>query len=45
MGEREDNEVPKGPAWLTSSGWWWQLITVAVGLVLIRYFTNGGQFY
>jgi len=45
MGEREDNEVPKGPDWLTNKGWWWQLITVAVGLVLIRYFTNGGQFY
>jgi hypothetical protein len=45
MGEREDNEIPKGPDWLTSRGWWWQVITVAVGLVLIRYFTNGGHFY
>ena len=42
MGEREDNEVPKGPAWLTSPRWWIQIVTIAVALVAIRYFMNGG---
>ena len=42
MGEREDNEIPKGPEWLRSWGWWLQLVGVAVALVAIRYFSNGG---
>lgn len=45
MGEKEDNEIPKGPAWLTSPGWWVHIIVVAAGLVAIRYFMNGGKFY
>lgn len=44
MGEREDNEIPKGPDWLSSPGWWVQVIGLAIGLVAIRYFSNGGQF-
>lgn len=42
MGEREDNEIPPGPAWLTSKGWWVQIAAMAIGLVAIRYFMNGG---
>lgn len=42
MGEKEDNEVPKGHAWLTSPIWWLQIIAIAVGLVAVRYFMNGG---
>ena len=42
MGEREDNEIPKGPDWLTSPSWWVQIVGMAVGLVAIRYFMHGG---
>lgn len=42
MGEREDNEIPAGPLWLTSGTFWLRLLFVAIGLVAIRYFTNGG---
>jgi len=42
MGEREDNEIPKGPLWLTSWRFWLQLLAVAVALVAARYYMNGG---
>lgn len=42
MGEKEDNEIPKGPAWLTSPGWWFSIISLAIGVVAVRYFMNGG---
>jgi len=38
MGEREDNEIPKGPAWLTSIGWWIGIIAFAIGLYAVRHF-------
>ena len=44
MGEREDNEIPKGPEWLTSPGWWFGLLAFAIGVVAVRYVMNGGQF-
>ena len=37
MGEREDNEIPKGPAWLTSPGWWLSIIAIAVTLYFVRH--------
>lgn len=42
MGEKEDNEIPPGPLWLTSPTFWFRMIFLAVGLVAIRYFMNGG---
>lgn len=42
MGEKEDNEVPKGPAWLTSPTWWVSIAAIAVGLVAVRWIMNGG---
>jgi len=44
MGEREDNEIPKGPDWLTSPTFWIRGLFFAIGIVAIRYFTNGGHF-
>lgn len=42
MGEKEDNEVPKGPAWLTSPGWWLAILGLAVVIVAVRWLSNGG---
>lgn len=33
-----------GPKWLSSGTWWIQVILFALGLVAVRYFTNGGSF-
>lgn len=38
MGEREDNEIPKGPAWLTSPWWWVTIGIFAVGLYAARHY-------
>jgi hypothetical protein len=38
MGEKEDNEVPKGPAWLTSPGWWISIAAIALTLYFVRHF-------
>jgi hypothetical protein len=38
MGEKEDNEIPKGPDWLTSPAWWIGIILFGVGLYLTRHF-------
>ena len=40
MGEREDNEIPKGPDWLTSPAWWIGIILFGIGLYLTRHFFN-----
>jgi len=40
MGEREDNEIPKGPEWLRSPGWWVGIILFALGLYFVRHFTG-----
>lgn len=45
MGEKEDNEIPKGPAWLTSWSFWIQGFITACGLVAVRYIMNGGHLY
>lgn len=42
LGEKEDNQIPKGPEWLTNPWFWVQIVTMAIVLVAIRYFTNGG---
>jgi hypothetical protein len=33
-----------GPRWLTDWTWWAQIIILALMLVAVRYFTNGGSF-
>lgn len=38
MGEREDNEIPKGPEWLTNPWWWVSIAGFALGLLLVRHF-------
>ena len=38
MGEKEDNEIPKGPAWLTSPMWWAGIIALAVGQYVVRHY-------
>lgn len=42
VGEKEDNEIPPGPLWLTSPTFWFRMLFLAIGLVAIRYFINGG---
>lgn len=37
MGEREDNELPKPPLWLTWQGWIWA-IAFGLGLYAVRQF-------
>ena len=37
MGEREDNKIPPGPAWLTSWGWWVGIIAIAVTIYFVRH--------
>lgn len=38
MGEREDNEIPKGPEWLWSPAWWIGIIAFGLGLYAVRHF-------
>ncbi len=38
MGEREDNEVPKGTAWLTSWAWWLGIIGIAMTVYFVRHY-------
>ena len=42
MGEREDNEIPKGPDWLRSPAWWIGIAGLAVVIVAVRWISNGG---
>lgn len=44
MGEREDNQIPKGPDWLTSWSWWFAIVGMGAALVAARWFSNGGHF-
>lgn len=38
MGEREDNQIPKGPDWLWNPAWWLGIVGIAVVLYLVRHF-------
>lgn len=38
MGEREDNEIPKGPEWLWNPVWWISIIAFGLGLYAVRQF-------
>lgn len=40
-----DSKTPPkalAPAWLSSWGWWFQIIAMGAGLVAVRYYMNGG---
>jgi hypothetical protein len=36
LGEREDNEIPKTPLWLTWQGWLWAL-AFGAGMLAVKY--------
>jgi hypothetical protein len=42
--ELDENGIPKMPEWLSSWSWWLRLLALAIGLVAVRYFMNGGSF-
>lgn len=41
-----DSHTPfKGPEWLTSWGWWLQIIGLGASMAIFRYFSNGGSLF
>lgn len=38
MGEKEDNQIPKGPAWLTSPLFWLQMLGLALVIYFVRHY-------
>lgn len=37
MGEKEDNQIPKGPDWLSNPFWWVGIVAFALGLYFVRH--------
>lgn len=33
-----------GPRWLSDWTWWVRIAALAIGIVVVRYFSNGGSF-